>query len=146
LDFIYNNKETGTFAEFSVEELGDGISANEAIDAFMKIVKSFDDTKNVYLPESLLKLLEDEEIDLFMIAAYDKSTYKKIEQMLYVVQNDLIVVDEYKTKYRVEYIGKTKSIISIDMLDNLEIFNVPSAAIKKGTISIKDCKEELFGA
>ena len=145
MEFIYNNKETGTFAEFSVDSIGDELSPSDAIDSLMQIIKSFDDTKGIYLPSALLKLLTEEELDIFMTAAYSKELCKQLEQMFYAVQYDLVVVDEFKTKYRVEYIGKSKSVISLDTLDNLEIFNIPSSMIKNGTIDIRECKEEVFG-
>ena len=144
MDFIYNNKKTGTFAEFSVESISNDLTVPDAIDAFMKIVKSFDDKEGVFLPPVLLKLLSDNEINFFMLAAYNEQICKDIEQMLYVVQDDMIVTDEFKTQYRVEYTGKEKSVISFDSLNNLEIFNVPNSTIKDGVISLKNCKEEIF--
>ncbi|WP_457750316.1 hypothetical protein [Sulfurimonas sp.] len=145
MDFIYNNKKTGTFAEFSVENIKSDLSVPDAIDALMEIIKNFNDKDGIFLPSALLKLLSDGEIDFFMLAAYNERICEDIEQMLYVVQDNVVVTDEFKTQYRVEYIGKKKSVISFDSLDNLEIFNIPNSTIKDGIISLKECKEEVFG-
>ena len=144
MEFIYNNKKTGTFAEFTVDEIDENISEDEAISIFMKIIKTFDDNKNIKLPIALLTLLEDEELDLFLLAAYSEEYCNTIEKMLFVVKYDDFITDQHSTKYKVDYVGKYKTVISFEMVNGLAIFNIPTEEFKNGAFNSNKCKKEDF--
>ena len=126
MNFIYHNKKTENFIDFEVLEISDDLSPDDAIDAFMKIVKDFNDDSGVMLPMELKKLLSDSEFDLFFLAAYSDEYMKAIEDMIYVVKDDDFVVDQHGVKYNLDYVGKKESIITLDTVTGLAVFTIPN--------------------
>jgi len=144
MELIYNNKKTGTFAEFTVEGIDENLSESEIIDAFMERIKTFDDTKGIYLPKALLSLLEDREFDFFLLAAHSEEYCNALEQMLFVVKYNEYIIDQHNTKYNVEYVGKYKTVISFEAVDNLAIFNIPTEDLQRGVFNSSKCDKEVF--
>jgi hypothetical protein len=144
MELIYNNKETKNFIEFTVDGIDENIPEEKIIDLFMHRIKTFDDNKGIKLPPVLLSLLSDEELDLFLLAAYNKDIYKRIEKMLYVVKYNNTIVDQHGTKYNVDYVGKFKTVISFEMADGLAVFNIPTSELRKSVFSLNTCSQEVF--
>lgn len=144
MELIYNNKKTGTFIEFTVEDIDENLSDSDIIDAFMEKVKTFDDTEGILLPETLLALLEDKELDLFLLAAYNEQYCNEIEQMLFVVKYDEHIKDQHGVEYRVEYAGKYKTVLSFETIRDLAVFNIPTKGIIEGAFDSVECNKELF--
>ena len=140
MDFIYHNRKTGTFAEFSMEIGEENSHPVNAIDSLLNI---FLENTELVLPNALLKLLTEDEINLFLMLPYSEEYKAAVEDMLYV-SSDGIVYDEHQTPYHIEYIGKNRTIISYETLDNMKVFNVASSAIHNHKISFQNLRFEEY--
>ena len=145
MEFIYNNKETGSFAEFTIKEVDENLSDEKAIDALIGIIKTFDDKKGIFLPQELLLLIEDEDFDLFLLAAYSKEICNRLEDMFFVVKYNQTIIDQHGMKYNVDYIGKKKAVISFETIEGLAVFNIPAQDLYQGTFDSTACNKEIFG-
>ncbi len=143
MDFLYYNSKTGTFAEFSIKGIDKKTEPSRAIELFLSSVAS--DEIELRLPDSLLKLLTDKEIDLFMLSPYEKRFLQALEDMVFVA-NESVLYDAHSNPYHLEYIGKNSSIVSIDTLDSVEVFSVPSNAIKGNMIDLSEVSHMDFGS
>lgn len=146
---IYNNKRTGTFAEFTIDGLFDfeSLENDEIIDKFLnEIIKKLDDTRGVFLPKSMMKLLSDADLDIFLFSTFDDRISKEIRESLFVVQENKSVVNEYGVEYRVEYVGINKTIVSYDKEPGrLSVFNIPTKSFSgDSVVSTVDFMEEIF--
>ena len=130
IDFIYENETTGTFIEFSVDDIDESLPEDAIIDKFMERIKLFDDRKGIQLPKPLLALLSDDEMDLFLLAAYNDSYAKAIENMLYVAPKDSFVVDKNGIEYRVEFVEKRKTLISKETIGGVVYLSLSSKEMK----------------
>ncbi len=141
MDFLYFNSKTGTMAEFKIKGIDNNTEPSKAIDIFLLSVCN--KNPNLKLPEALLKLLSDRELDMFMLCPFDKVFKNALEDMVFVIV-DNIAYDKNKNKYNVEYIGKHKTIISIDTLTELEVFEIPTNAIKNNIVDISKISNFYF--
>lgn len=82
--YIYKNNITGTFAEFELNDVDPNIEANDAIAIFMQRVLDFGKIGANKLPDALLEVLEDAELDLFLLAHINEYYFKKIKEMIYI--------------------------------------------------------------
>ena len=138
IELIYDNPKTETFAEFTFVDGNASMSESEIIDAFMKKVKTFDDTQGITLPQDLLIMLSDEELDLFLLSAYNKEYFQAIEEMIYVVKEDTTVVDKYGMQYSVDYVGKSKSVLTYETITGLSMLRVANDLIEGGVVDLRD--------
>ncbi len=144
LELLYHNEETENFIEFEVEGIDDSFTEREIIDAFMEIVKSFDDSSNISLPKELLMMLQDKELDLFLYAAYAPKLLESLSNMIYVVKHDKFIPDQYGTLFKVDYIGKTTSVLSYEQIDSLNMFSVPTQQIENGHFDTKNLSQKNY--
>ncbi len=140
MDFIYHNRKTGTFAEFSMDIDMQDSNPKSAIDTLLSIIM---EDKELILPDSLMKLLTQDEITLFLMLPYSAEYKAAVEDMLFLSSNE-IVYDEHHTPYNVEYIGKTRTIISYETLSDLKVFNISSSAIVDNQISFRNLRFEEY--
>ncbi len=138
IELIYDNPKTETFAEFTFIEDNALMSESEIIDAFMQKVKTFDDTQGITLPPDLLIMLSDEELDLFLLSAYNEEYFQRIEEMIYVVKEDTTVVDKYGMQYSVDYVGKNRSVLTYETISGLSALRVANDLIEGGVVDFRD--------
>ena len=82
--YIYKNESTGTYAEFELIDVHLEIEPLEAINIFMQMVREFGKVDAKPLPDALLVLLTDEELDLFLLADIKEEFFKTIQEMIYI--------------------------------------------------------------
>ena len=138
VELIYDNPKTETFAEFTLMNGDAGMSESEIIDAFMQTVETFDDRQGITLPADLLIMLSDEELDLFLLCAYNEEYFQAIEEMIYVVKEDTTVVDKYGMQYSVDYVGKSRSVLTYESITGLSMLRVANDLIEDGVVDFRD--------
>jgi len=138
VELIYDNPKTETFAEFTLMNGDAGMSESEIIDAFMQTVETFDDRQGITLPADILIMLSDEELDLFLLCAYNEEYFQAIEEMIYVVKEDTTVVDKYGLRYSVDYVGKSKSVLTYETISGLSMLHVANDLIEGGVVDFRD--------
>ena len=141
MTFVYDNKKTGTFAEFDMN-VDPNLSDVEKINYVIDVISKFDDSLGITLPKELLVLLTDEELDFFLLVAYNEQYKNTIEQMIYLLKYDSSVVDNNGVEYKVEYVGKYKTVLSLESLTTLSLFNVDNSDIVDGKYLQRCNKQE----
>ncbi|WP_152184398.1 hypothetical protein [Sulfurimonas indica] len=144
MNFIYDNKTTGNFIEFSCSSIDCSLGEEGAIEAFIDLISNTKDTKDIELPQELLKQLSDEELDLFMLIPYSKDFRESVKNMLYVSKDESFVYDQFGSKYILDYVGVKKSVICLDTVKGLAVFNLPYSLKENSTFSLNDIKEEYY--
>ena len=109
--FLYNNEETGTFAEFELDGVDAEIAVVDAIALFMQRVTTFGKVGCEPLPDTLISKLNDAELDSFMLAHRDKALYKAIESMIYIQKAGQYYRDSYGFEYIVAGVGINDAIL-----------------------------------
>ncbi len=109
--FLYNNEETGTFAEFELDGVDADIAIDDAIALFMQYVSTFGKAGCQPLPNGLLAQLSDVELDSFLLAHRDKTLYKAIESMIYIQKAGQYYIDNYGFEYIVAGVGIYDAIL-----------------------------------
>ncbi len=137
IELIYDNPKTETFAEFTFMNGDAGMSESEIIDAFMQTVKTFDNAQGITLPPDLLVMLSDEELDLFLLSAYNEEYFQAIEEMIYVVKEDTTVVDKYGMQYSVDYVGKSRSVLTYENMSGFSVFRITNDLIEGGVVDFR---------
>jgi len=103
--YIYKNEITGTYAEFELEGVNPDIKPSEAIDIFMRMVREFAKADERTLPDELLELLTDEELDLFLLADIKEEYFKALQEMIYIQKPDEYYQDRYGFSYYIAAVG-----------------------------------------
>ena len=124
MDFIFFNEKTGTFIEFTMTNIANNTEPLKAIELFLSSIVS--DT-NLILPNSLLKLLPDRELDLFLLAPLDSKFLKALERMIFV-SVDKTIHDIHEIAFNLDFIGKYDSFISTKGLQ-FATFTIPTNTI-----------------
>lgn len=112
LIYIYYNTTTGTYVEFELDGVDDSFSVEEAIEAFKKVVVNLGLPEATPLPKIVLVLLEDEELDLFLLAHANEHYLKKIEDMISIKKANDYYTDKYGFVYTIEGVNKNDALLS----------------------------------
>ncbi len=80
MQFIYKNHATKSYIDFEVEGVKNTMPPNLAIEVFLHKISKED----YVLPQSLLRELKDEDIDLFLQAPFDNKILEEMEKYIYV--------------------------------------------------------------
>ena len=144
MELLYHNEQTDNFIEFDAEEIDESLPEDEIIDIFMERVRKFDDSNGVALPEELLLMLQDKELDLFLYAAYVPEYFDAISNMLYVIRHDKYIPDQHGTLFKVDYIGKKLAVLSYEQIDALNMFSVPAEHLKQGFFNTKNITQKEY--
>ena len=142
LNYIYLNTQTGTYVEFSLFGVEEGIDTDEAIEYFLQRVNDYDKDPSS-LPDTLLKQLQENELDIFMLAPYSKKTQEALSNMIFIQKENEYYVDAFGFVYNVEMIGKKHLFLSYtppggDMIViyvDKEMLEKPGAVLKNVGVS-----------
>lgn len=111
MQYIYKNNNTKSYIDFEVEGVKNTMPPNLAIEVFLHKVSKEDYT----LPDSLLKELKDEDLDLFLQAPFNDEILKALEEYIYVHKEQESYTDAYGFEY--EIIERSKKEVVLEYAD-----------------------------
>lgn len=111
MQFIYKNHATKSYIDFEVEGVKNTMPPNLAIEVFLHKISKED----YVLPQSLLRELKDEDIDLFLQAPFDNKILEEMEKYIYVHKDQELYTDMYGFEY--EVIERSKSEVVLEYAD-----------------------------
>lgn len=111
MQFIYKNNTTKSYVDFEVEGVKNTMPPNLAIEVFLHKISN----KDYVLPQSLLRELKDEDIDLFLQAPFNNEILEEIEEYIYVHKDQESYTDMYGFEY--EVIERSKREVVLEYAD-----------------------------
>jgi len=117
--FMYRNEESGTFAQFEMEDVSSDCEPLEAIEIFMQRVLEFGKVGAKPLPSEFLETLTDAELNLFMLAHIENHYYENIREMIYIQKENDYYQDRYGFTYYVAAVGVKEAVLWFEQNEKL---------------------------
>ena len=142
MNIIYYNKQSGTFCEFEISDINETkISQDNLIEDIIEHslseISKWGHTQD--FPENLLEALNDDEVDSFLLSAFNEKVKRDLEERLYA----LIEPENMKTFLEID----TQEIVGTEAIGRNSIILYKEKAneiISAASVSFEDLDEKFI--